>query len=164
MHLIRYAPFRGSALSVWPSVLMVFPFDFGGVFNVNRSVDLLRATVHHGPICGSFVVPLLVMASIYRRSGRKTWTAKIRVWNADAGEWVWKAQSTGTRDKTRAEAIAAEMEEVSAAAKAGLMSRQRAIDAVNTILRLAGAPTIKPVPTLAGICGRVSDYALPAGI
>ena len=87
------------------------------------------------------------MASIFQRKGSKLWVAALRVWSADKGKWVWVQKPTGTADKTAAMGIAAQLEQASGAAKAVAMTRERALELVNDILRLAGAESVLPCPS-----------------
>lgn len=99
-----------------------------------------------------------IMASIFQRGRSKLWVAALRVWSADKGKWVWVQKPTGTADKTAAMGIAAQLEQASGAAKAGAMTRERALELVNDILRLAGAESVLPCPSL----GAVADELLRA--
>lgn len=91
------------------------------------------------------------MASIFQRGRSDVWIAAFRAWDARKGAWVWRQQSTGTRDKTAAAGIAATLEQGSATAKAGLLTREKAIRMVNDILRLAGLDDLAPVPSLEAV-------------
>lgn len=89
------------------------------------------------------------MASVFRPSGSDTWVAAFRAWDAAKGKFVWRQKGTGVTDKSQAAGIAATLEQASGAAKAGTMTKERALEMVNDILRLAGIAELVPVPSLA---------------
>lgn len=97
------------------------------------------------------------MATVFQRPGSKTWIAAFRAWDAAAGKWTWKQKSTGTKDKAAASGIAARLEQASGAAKAGTMTREKALELVNDILRLAGAEGVAPVPSLENVAVELLD-------
>lgn len=88
------------------------------------------------------------MATVFKRKGSDIFTAAFRAWDARKGAWVWKQASTGAVDEAAAMGIAAKLEQGSAAAKAGTLTRERALEMVNEILRLAGSEAVMPVPSL----------------
>lgn len=92
------------------------------------------------------------MATVFKRKGSDTFTAAFRAWDARKGKYVWKQSSTGAVDEAAAMGIAAKLEQGSAAAKAGTLTRERALDLVNEILKLAGSESITPVPSLSVCC------------
>jgi len=97
------------------------------------------------------------MASLYKRKGSDLWSAKIRAWNAASGKWEWKPVATGQTDKSKAAGIAATLEGLSAQCKAGNMTRDKALAAVNDILRLAGMHTLETVPSLEVLAKQIMD-------
>lgn len=97
------------------------------------------------------------MASIFQRGRSKLWVASIRAWDAEKGRWVWLQKPTGTRDRAAAAGIAASLEQASGAAKAGTMTRERALELVNEILRLAGAAAVTPCPSLEDVAKELLD-------
>lgn len=88
------------------------------------------------------------MASVFQRSGSKLWIASARLWDAAKGKFVHVSRSTGTRDKAAAMGIAASLEQASGACRAGTMTRDKALELVNDVLRLAGMADVAPVPSL----------------
>lgn len=66
--------------------------------------------------------------------------AKIKLWDAGRGAWVWRKVATGLEDEAAALAVAVSLENASAAAKSGHLTRARAEALVNSILQLAGVP------------------------
>lgn len=90
----------------------------------------------------------IVVATVFRRSGSPIWSAAFRAWDAAAGRWRWVQRSTGVEDKAAAAGIAARLEAAAGSAKAGTMTRERALDLVNDILTLAGLDKLAPVPSL----------------
>lgn len=97
------------------------------------------------------------MASLFQRAGSEIWSVTFKAWDARRGTWVWRQQSTKTRDKNRAAAIAATLENGAQAAKAGTLTRDKALAMVNDILRLAGLEELGPVPSLAQIVAEMTD-------
>lgn len=89
------------------------------------------------------------MASLFQRGRSDVWIAAIRAWDAEAGAWRWVQKSTGTTDRAIAGGIAATLERASGAAKAGSLTRAKAVKLVNDILTLAGAEPIEDTPSLA---------------
>lgn len=67
------------------------------------------------------------MATVFQRKGSKVWVAALRVWSAERGRFVWVQKPTGTRDKAQAAGIAAMLEQASGSAKAGTMTREKAL-------------------------------------
>ena len=93
------------------------------------------------------------MATVFLESGRSTWSAKVRAWDAAAGAWKWRKVSTGLTERRAAQVVADRLEGASSEAKAGTMSRAKAEGLVSTILHLAGLTWAAPVVTLAGFGG-----------
>lgn len=91
------------------------------------------------------------MATVFQRKGSKVWVAALRVWSAERGRFVWVQKPTGTRDKAQAAGIAAMLEQASGSAKAGTITREKALALVNDILRLAGAESVTPCPSLQNV-------------
>lgn len=91
------------------------------------------------------------MPSAFRRSQSQVYVAAFRAWDAAAGKWVWRQQSTGVTDYAAALAIAHTLEQGASAAQAGVLTRQKALAMVNDILRLAGLEEVAPSPTLATV-------------
>ena len=98
-----------------------------------------------------FCAILCAMATVFKRKNSDIWTAAFRAWDAGKGKWIWKQQSTGAADESAAAGIAAKLEQASAAAKAGTLTRARAFEMVNEILRLAGSESIQPAPSLSTV-------------
>jgi site-specific recombinase XerD len=88
------------------------------------------------------------MGSVFKKKGSKVWTGKVRAWSAMEGKWVWEQVPTGQTDKAKAMGIVAHLEAASSAAKAGKMTRAKALALVNDILKLAGAESIRQIPSL----------------
>lgn len=88
------------------------------------------------------------MASAFQRGRSDIYIASFKAWDARAGRWVWRAQSTGVKDYAAALAIAKTLENGTLAAKAGSLTRDKALSMVNDILRLAGLDELAPVPSL----------------
>lgn len=85
------------------------------------------------------------MASVFKEGSR--WSAQVRLWSAERGDWIWKKIRTGLEDKGAALGVATRLESESAAvAVAGYFTRERAMDLVNDMLRLAGLPAVSAVP------------------
>ena len=84
------------------------------------------------------------MATIFQRGG--VWVAKVKVWDAAVGAFRWVMRSTHLGDRKAAELAAATLERGSAACAAGVMSREKALEMVNDILRFAGLAELSPVP------------------
>jgi site-specific recombinase XerD len=99
------------------------------------------------------------VATVFRPSGSDTWVAAFRVWDAAKGKYVWRQKGTGVTDKAQAAGIAATLEQASGAAKAGTMTKERALEMVNDILRLAGISELVPVPSLAECAKAFLDAA-----
>lgn len=91
------------------------------------------------------------MPSAFRRSQSQVYIAAFRAWDAAAGKWIWRQQSTGVTDYAAALAIAHTLEQGASAAQAGVLTRQKALAMVNDILRLAGLEEVAPSPTLASV-------------
>ncbi len=92
------------------------------------------------------------MATVFKRKNSDTWTAAFRAWDAKKGKWIWKQQSTGAVDESAAAGIAAKLEQGSAMAKAGTLTRERAAGMINELLRLAGCDPFTPAPSLSAAC------------
>lgn len=88
------------------------------------------------------------MASAFQRGRSDIYIASFKAWDARAGRWVWRSQSTGVKDYAAALAIAKTLENGTLAAKAGSLTRDKALSMVNDILRLAGLDELAPVPSL----------------
>jgi len=97
------------------------------------------------------------MATVFQRKGSKVWVAALRVWSAERGRFVWVQKPTGTRDKAAASGIAAMLEQANGAAKAGTMTREKALALVNDILRLAGAESVTPCPSLQNVADELLE-------
>lgn len=78
------------------------------------------------------------MASLFRRGSSEIWQAKVRLWDARAGKWVWRSRTTWTKDKEAAAEVAEEFERVSGAAKSGSLTHDQVRLALNHIISLAG--------------------------
>lgn len=89
------------------------------------------------------------MASVFRRSGRNTYDANVKLWDATAGKWKWKQEATHVTDEGRALAIATALENASGEAKAGKMTRARARALVDSMLQLAGVHFVSELATMA---------------
>ena len=110
-----------------------------------------------GAICGA-------MGSVFKKRGSTVWTGKVRAWDAVDGKWVWRHAATGQTDKAKAMGIVAHLEAAASAAKAGKMTRQKALALVNDILKLAGAESIRQIPSLREIYANIlRDRALSEG-
>jgi len=97
------------------------------------------------------------MASVFQRGRSDVWIAAFRAWDARAGKWVWRQQSTGVQDKAAAAGIAATLEAGSQAAKAGVLNREKATRMVNDILRLAGLDELAAAPSIASVAKGLLD-------
>lgn len=84
------------------------------------------------------------MASVFLRG--RVFFACVRLWDATAGKWRFKQVATGCRDRNAALGIAATLENASLDARAGVLSREKAVDLVNVVLRLAGLPLVESAP------------------
>jgi integrase len=100
--------------------------------------------------CGAF---FSAVASVFKRAGRSVYTANVRLWNAERGDWDWKQIPTHVTDEAAAMKIALEAEEMSADAKAGRMTRQKAEHLVSTILKLAGVDWSASAPSMEAFGG-----------
>ena len=88
-----------------------------------------------------FLVRGWVMSfSVFRRKGSDIWTAKIRVWSEAARDWIWVSRSTGCCDAASARKAAEEMVRLSGTVKMGTMTREKAVETVEYLCRLAGFP------------------------
>lgn len=106
------------------------------------------------------------MASAFQRGRSDIYIASFKAWDAKAGRWVWRAQSTGVKDYAAALAIARTLENGSQAAKSGSLTREKAAAMVNDILRLAGLDDLTPAPSLAGVAAGLlkgADVAASTG-
>ena len=97
------------------------------------------------------------MATVFQRKGSKVWIAALRVWSAEKGRFVWVQKPTGTKDKAQAAGIAAMLEQASGSAKAGTMTREKVLALVNDILRLAGAESVTPCPSLQNVADELLE-------
>jgi integrase len=102
------------------------------------------------------------MATVFRRAGSDYWIASFRVWDAARGAWKWKQKGTGQKDRGKATAIAVTLESASFEAKAGRMTRAKAVKLVSDILSLAGCDALETVPSLSILAqdilsGNISD-------
>jgi site-specific recombinase XerD len=97
------------------------------------------------------------MATVFQRKGSEVWVAAFRAWDASAGAWIWRQKSTGVTDKATAGGIAAMLERSSGEAKAGTLSREKAQEMVNEILRLAGLQIIETAPSLEAVATAFLD-------
>jgi hypothetical protein len=88
------------------------------------------------------------MATVYRRADSDVYTAAFKTWDARAGDWKWVSKSTGVTDESIASGIAATLERAGGEAKAGVLTRDKALAMVNSILKLAGLDEVTPVPSL----------------
>lgn len=93
------------------------------------------------------------MASVFKRKGRSVYTANVRLWNAERGDWDWKQIPTGVKDEAQAMKIAEAAEEASGDAKAGVMTKERAEHLVYTILNLAGVNWSRSGPAFESFAG-----------
>ena len=91
------------------------------------------------------------MATLFIEKGRATYSAKIRVWNAEKGEHQWKKVRTGVTDKAAALEIAESFEHASEAGKEGVMTRDKAERALANILKTAGVKWASQTPTLQAV-------------
>jgi site-specific recombinase XerD len=91
------------------------------------------------------------MASVFQRERSDVWIASFKAWDAAAKKWVWRQQSTGVTDETVASGIAATLGNAALAAKAGALTREKALRMVNDILRLAGMELVEQAPSLKGM-------------
>lgn len=88
------------------------------------------------------------MASVFQRGRSDVWLCAFRAWDERAQCWRWVQRSTGTTDKTKAAGIAATLARASEQAKAGGMTRDKALRLVDDILRLAGCEVLTPTPSV----------------
>jgi integrase len=91
------------------------------------------------------------MATLFKESGRATFSAKIRTWNAAKQEWGWKKIRTGSADERAALEIAEGYEHASALGQAGAITREKAERILASILRAAGVEWAKQSPTLQAV-------------
>ena len=84
------------------------------------------------------------MATVFLRG--KVWFAKLRLWDAAAGAWVWVQRSTHCVDRQAAVMVAGVLEQGAGLAGAGSLDRVKAMGMVNDILRFAGLPLLAGVP------------------
>jgi site-specific recombinase XerD len=89
------------------------------------------------------------MASIFLRGSTKFWICSYKAWDAAKGKWRWVQQSTGVTDKVAAGGIAKTLQNGAQVAGSGGMTKGKAVQMVNDILKLAGLETIEAAPTLA---------------
>lgn len=91
------------------------------------------------------------------RSATPIYIGAFQCWDAAKGKFVWVQKSTGVTDKGQALAIVATWERATQAAKAGRLSRARATEMINDILRMAGLETVASSPTLKDFVRNVRD-------
>lgn len=106
------------------------------------------------------------MASAFQRGRSDIYIASFKAWDARAGRWTWRAQSTGCKNYSAALSIARTLENGAQGAKAGSLTREKAMSMVNDILRLAGLDELAPVPSLESIAKALlsgSDVAESTG-
>lgn len=97
------------------------------------------------------------MGSVFQRGRGDTWLGSFKLWDATAGKWQWVQKPTGVRDRNSALAIVAQWERAAGQAKAGTLTRAKALAVVNDILRMAGLETVEAAPTLAKFVNTVRD-------
>lgn len=93
------------------------------------------------------------MATVFRSRNRRSFDAKIKVWNAAEKSWEWKKISTGIKDEQAALAAALALEAASGEARVGLMTRSKAERLVEQILSLAGMSLSLTVPPFGEFAG-----------
>lgn len=90
---------------------------------------------------------------LVRQRGSPFWYADFKAWDAAAGAWVRRFESTKCRDKEAAAEFALKQaniaQAVGQAARAGHWSQEKALAFVNDLLGLAGLPTVATVPAWA---------------
>lgn len=97
------------------------------------------------------------MASLFLRGRSDIWLCAFKTWHAGRQAWVWVQKTTGQRDKTKAAAVAANYERAAGMAKAGTLTRARAIEVVNDILRMAGQETVAAAPSMLAHIHAIND-------
>ena len=101
------------------------------------------------------------MATLFKQKSSNLWYARVKLWDDAAGEWVWKKKRTGHADKDQAMRFALTLEDASNDAKAGLMTRAKAIELVEEILRLSGACVKVEIHTMEDACKQFLLERLP---
>ncbi len=86
------------------------------------------------------------MATVFRSPNRRSFDAKIKVWNAERKTWEWKKISTGLKDEMAALSAAIALETASGETRMGLMTRSKAEKLVEHILQLAGMSVTLQIP------------------
>jgi len=89
-----------------------------------------------------------LMATVFLPTGRNTYFAKLKLWDAGAESWVWKKVSTGCRNPEKALEVANALEGASEDTNAGRMTRDKVEALVRMILELAGSPWLFNAQTL----------------
>lgn len=97
------------------------------------------------------------MASLFLRGRSDIWLCAFKTWDAAKQAWVWVQKTTGQRDKGKAAAVAANYERASGLAKAGTLTRARAIEIVNDILRMAGQEAVASAPSMLAHINAIND-------
>lgn len=98
------------------------------------------------------VASMVAMAIVFRerkvkgsKIKRRTYSAKVHVWDEARKRLVWRKIGTGCTDEGKALGIATALENASGEARAGNMTRTRAEELVSMVLQLAGVPfTVGP--------------------
>lgn len=90
---------------------------------------------------------------LVRQRGSPFWYADFLAWDAAAGAWRRRFQSTKCTDKERAAEFALKQaniaQAIGMAARGGSWSQDKALEFVNELLGLAGLPTVAAVPSWA---------------
>ena len=89
------------------------------------------------------------MATVYKRKTGGNWIAKYKSYNREKGKWLWTSQSTGTADKSQAQAIAYELEKTAKATEAGGLSKRDIEETVKRLFSMAGHDVHIGCPTIA---------------
>lgn len=89
------------------------------------------------------------MATVFRRKSSGCWIASFKRWEAAKGVWKWRSQSTGLYDEAPALSVALVLERAASAAAQSKITRARALEWVNDILKAAGQEAVKASPSLA---------------
>jgi len=97
------------------------------------------------------------MASVFQRKGSDVWVAAFRAWDAVKADWIWRQKSTGVTDRATAAGIAATLERGSGEAKAGTLNREKALEMVNDLLRMAGLQCLQEAPRLESVAKAFLD-------
>jgi integrase len=88
------------------------------------------------------------MASVFLRGRSDIYLCAFKTWDAAKQSWTWVQKTTGQTDRNKAAAVLATYERAAGMAKAGTLTRARALDIVNDILRMAGQETVAAAPSL----------------